>query len=67
MENELHETAGRHEAEIEKLQQQMDQVLFELKEIRTTLAEARGGWRTLLWLGGAVGAFVGLILTGVNR
>jgi hypothetical protein len=67
MENELHETAGRHEAEIEKLQQQMDQVLFELKEIRTTLAEARGGWRTLLWLGGAVGAFVGLILTGINR
>jgi|TARA_R100000458_G_C8257871_1_gene233762 chromosome segregation ATPase len=67
MENELHETAGRHEAEIEKLQQQMDQVLFELKEIRTTLAEARGGWRTLLWLGGAVGAFVGLVLTGINR
>ena len=67
MENELHETAGRHEAEIEKLQQQMDQVLFELKEIRTTLAEARGGWRSLLWLGGAVGAFVGLILTGINR
>tara|TARA_R100001594_G_scaffold15475_10_gene32472 strand:- start:3597 stop:3800 length:204 start_codon:yes stop_codon:yes gene_type:complete len=67
MENELHETAGRHEAEIEKLQQQMDQVLFELKEIRTTLAEARGGWRTLLWLGGAVGAFIGLILTGINR
>ena len=67
MENELDETAGRHEAEIEKLQQQMDQVLFELKEIRTTLAEARGGWRTLLWLGGAVGAFVGLILTGINR
>ena len=67
MKNEMHETACRHEAEIEKLQQQMDQVLFELKEIRTTLAEARGGWRTLLWLGGAVGAFVGLILTGVNR
>ena len=63
MNTELHETAGRHEAEIEKLQQQMDQVLFELKEIRTTLAEARGGWKTLMWLGGAVGGVIGLLLS----
>lgn len=63
MNTELHETAGRHEAEIEKLQQQMDQVLFELKEIRTTLAEARGGWKTLMWLGGAVGVVIGLLLS----
>lgn len=67
MSTELHELTGRHEAQIEKLQQQMDQVLFELKEIRTTLAEARGGWRTLLWLGGAVGAFVGIILSGIYK
>ena len=63
MNTELLETAGRHEAEIEKLQQQMDQVLFELKEIRTTLAEARGGWKTLMWLGGAVGVVIGLLLS----
>ena len=63
MNTELHETAGRHEAEIEKLQQQMDQVLFELKEIRTTSAEARGGWKTLMWLGGAVGVVIGLLLS----
>ena len=63
MNTELHETAGRHEAEIEKLLQQMDQVLFELKEIRTTLAEARGGWKTLMWLGGAVGVVIGLLLS----
>ena len=63
MNTELHETAGRHEAEIELLQQQMDQVLFELKEIRTTLAEARGGWITLMWLGGAVGVVIGLLLS----
>jgi hypothetical protein len=25
----------------------------ELSEIKTTLAEARGGWKTLLWIGGA--------------
>ena len=63
MNTELHETAGRHDAEIEKLQNQMDQVLAELKEILSTLDEARGGWRTMMWLGGAIAAVIGILAT----
>ncbi len=28
----------------------------QLEEVTKTLAEARGGWKTLLWLGGAAAA-----------
>ena len=28
----------------------------QLYEVRQTLSEARGGWRTLLWIGGAAAA-----------
>lgn len=33
----------------------------QLAEILDKLSEARGGWRTLMWLGGAAGALGGLI------
>jgi len=32
-----------------------------LAEIRTTLSEARGGWRALVVVGGIAGAIVGLL------
>jgi hypothetical protein len=53
----LHRDIGRHDAQIETLQNQMDQVLRELHEIKATLAEAKGGWRMLMMMGGAGAAF----------
>lgn len=58
----LHRDIGKHDAQIEALQDHVDQlhadmrlVLSELQSIKTTLAEAKGGWRVLMWVGGAGG------------
>lgn len=57
MTEELHRDIGRHDAQIETLRFQMEQVLQELHEIKATLAEAKGGWRMLMMMGGAGAAF----------
>lgn len=56
---ELHRDIGRHDAQIESLQDQVERlhtdlstVLTELRSINRTLSEARGGWRMLLAVGG---------------
>lgn len=57
MNDELHRDIGRHDAQIDNLQRQMEQVLSELHEIKATLSEAKGGWRMLMLIGGAGAAF----------
>lgn len=57
MSEEIHRDIGRHGAQIENLQDQMELVLRELHEIKTTLAEAKGGWQMLMMMGGAGAAF----------
>lgn len=55
-------TIGRLEAKIEALEQQQSAMMAELKQISGTLAEAKGGWKTLIAVGavaGGVGAFIG--------
>jgi len=54
----LHRDIGRHDAQIDHLQRQMEQVLVELHDIKATLSEAKGGWRMLMLVGGA-GATLG--------
>ena len=39
----------------------------QLKKVLETLAEARGGWRTLVWLGGACAAAGGLVSWALNH
>jgi putative NADH-flavin reductase len=46
---------GRHDAEIEALQREIAEMRVELKKITIILSEAKGGWRTLLLVGGAAG------------
>lgn len=44
-------------------------VTEKLDQIQRTLAEARGGWRTMMWMGGAaasVGGFVTWLATHVT-
>jgi len=36
-------------------------------ELRTTLSEARGGWKTLMWLGGAAAAVGGFVTWALNH
>ena len=54
----MHRDIGRHDAQIEALQAQVDRlhadmtsVLTELRTINATLSEAKGGWKTLLAVG----------------
>ncbi len=54
---------GRLEAEVKALTEAfraqttlISALSDRLEEMNSTLAEARGGWRTLLWFGGAASA-----------
>lgn len=61
----IHHDLGRHDAQIESLQEQVKQLHRDMQamnetltEINKTLSEARGGWRTLMLVGG-IAATVG--------
>lgn len=69
----IHHDIGRHDAQIEALQEQVRQLHKDmqkmnatLSEINNTLSEARGGWKTLMLVGGiaaAVGAAFSKVAT----
>lgn len=66
---ELQRDLGKHDAQIEALERDMQEMkadlrrMFEkLEQINTTLSEAKGGWRTLMWVAGASAAAGGLIV-----
>jgi prefoldin subunit 5 len=59
----VHETEIKHlQTDMDKLIRDMDDIKQTLTEINTTLAEARGGWKVLMLVGGAGGA-LGAIIT----
>ena len=53
---------GRLEQEVQQLSKQMEGMQMTLTSINNTLSEAKGGWRTLMMLGGA-GAACGSFVT----
>jgi hypothetical protein len=46
---------------MDKMVQDMEEIKKSLAEINQTLSEARGGWKTLMWAGGAVSAITGVV------
>ena len=48
------------QADMDKLVSDMATVKESLAEIQKTLSEAKGGWKVLMWAGGAVSAVTGL-------
>lgn len=52
---------GRHDAEIEALQREISELRVEVREISRMLSEARGGWRSLMLVGGAASALGALM------
>ena len=48
--------------DMDKLVQDMDQIKNTLAEIQKTLSEAKGGWRVLMYFGGAGGVFLSTAL-----
>lgn len=47
--------------DMDKLVKDMDEIKKSLYEINKTLSEAKGGWKALLWAGGAVSAITGIV------
>lgn len=50
---------GRLTAEVAQLQRDVADLRCDMKKVLETLQEARGGWRTLMLVGGAAAAFGG--------
>ena len=57
-----------HANDIKHLQEDMDKLVQDmatikncLSEIQKTLSEARGGWKVLMWAGGAASAITGVV------
>lgn len=73
---ELHTQIGRHDAQIEALERDIKHLREDVKEmsatlheIHSTLSEARGGWKTLMLVGGVaatIGAAVAKVVSWVS-
>lgn len=46
---------------VEKMSKRLDETDKKVGDIKTTLSEARGGWRMLMLIGGAAGVIGGFI------
>ena len=58
----LDERSKAHADKLDDLNKRLEAVEEKLDTIIKTLAEARGGWKTLMWIGGA-GGVIGATLT----
>ena len=56
MTDQIQRELGRHEAEIGSLKADVGTLVTDVRAIRNTLAEAKGGWKTLMLVAGAAGA-----------
>lgn len=61
MSDQLQRDVGRHDAEIEALKADMAEVKADVKQVLSTLSEAKGGWKTLMLVAGAAGSVGALI------
>lgn len=59
---------GKHDAQIEALdrdiremREDMRRIFEKLEAINSTLSEAKGGWKTMMWVAGASAAAGGLV------
>lgn len=55
MSDELHRDIGRHDEAIETLKAEVAAMRADLAEIKTMMAQAKGGWRTLMAVAGIAG------------
>lgn len=59
--SEVQRDLGRMEAQIAAMCKKLDKLDAAVEAINSTLSEARGGWRTLMWVSGASAAIGGLV------
>jgi hypothetical protein len=58
---EVQRDLGRMEAQIETLCHDVKRLTIRIEDISETLSEAKGGWKTLMWVSGASATVGGLI------
>lgn len=46
---------GNHDARLQAIERDLQSMQLDLREIRDTLKEAKGGWRALMLVGGVAG------------
>jgi len=68
----LHRDVGRVEGRLEKVEADMDDVKRMVKDMHDTITTAKGGWKTLLAVGGLSAALASAItkiltLLGANQ
>ena len=68
MSQEIHRELGSHEARLDSMEKDilamradMRRIFEKLDTINSTLSEAKGGWRTLMMVGGAGVALGGML------
>lgn len=49
------------QADMDKMVGDMEEIKKSIQSIQKTLSEAKGGWKALIWAGGAVSAFTGIV------
>ena len=65
----LQRDLGKHDAQIDALdkdlremKEDMRRIFEKLEAINSTLSEAKGGWKTLMWVAGASAALGGFVV-----
>ena len=49
------------QADMDKMVKDMEEIKKSLSDIQKTLSEAKGGWKVLMWAGGAASAITSVI------
>ena len=65
MSDDMHRTIGRHSAEIEALQVDMQEIKRDVKALLAIMHQAQGSWRAMVAmssLAATIGGFVGWVL-----
>ena len=60
---------GRLEAQVSQLIKDMDSLTANVQAMRDLMEQSKGGWRTLVWLGGvagSAGAAIGWAMTHIK-
>jgi len=52
---------------VEKLEAKIDAQAAEIQDLKSTITSIRAGGRVLLWVAGALGTFLGFIVTSALR
>jgi predicted secreted protein len=46
---------------MDKMVEDVEEIKKSIQSIQKTLSEAKGGWKALIWAGGAISAFTGVV------